>query len=228
MFEMLMAERFSISVEGTFVYCISGKLMFVLWWFDVYCPLVAVPVLVLIFFSPPSLHYLITDILNTFNHFFSLSLHIHLVYCLFYVVSTDLLGLRGPAWCLQPRAATVKSSPCWWRMEQKSMPKMNTALQWATVFFIQLLHLTWYKPHYFPLQALSVAVQQGRQEAVLKLLQLGADKTIKTKTGKCPADLAVIVKNAQVPFSWFCDSFRYGHSALSQKDSFYQPRLFVY
>lgn len=67
-------------------------------------------------------------------------------------------------------------------------------------FFIQLLNLTWYKLHNFPLQALSVAVQQGRQEAVLTLLQLGADKTIKTKTGESPADLAAIVKNAQVPF----------------------------
>lgn len=43
-------------------------------------------------------------------------------------------------------------------------------------------------------------MQHGRQEAVLKLLQLGADKTLKTKTGKCPADLAVISKNTQVQF----------------------------
>lgn len=48
------------------------------------------------------------------------------------------------------------------------------------------------------LQALSIAVQHSRQEAVLKLLQLGADKTLTTKTGKCPADLAVIIKNPQV------------------------------
>lgn len=50
----------------------------------------------------------------------------------------------------------------------------------------------------FPLQALSIAVQHSRQEAVLKLLQLGADKTLTTKTGKCPADLAVIIDNPQV------------------------------
>lgn len=49
-----------------------------------------------------------------------------------------------------------------------------------------------------PLQALSIAVQHGRQEAVLKLLQLGADKTLTTKTGKSPADLAIILKNPQV------------------------------
>lgn len=48
-------------------------------------------------------------------------------------------------------------------------------------------------------QALSVAVQSGRMEAVLKLLQLGADKTIRTKTGKSPADLAEIFKHTQVP-----------------------------
>lgn len=48
-------------------------------------------------------------------------------------------------------------------------------------------------------QALSIAVQYGRVEAVLKLLQLGADKTIRTKTGKSPADLAVIFKYPQVP-----------------------------
>lgn len=47
-------------------------------------------------------------------------------------------------------------------------------------------------------QALSIAVQYGRQEAVLKLLQLGADKTIRTNVGKSPADLAVIFKRTQV------------------------------
>lgn len=46
-------------------------------------------------------------------------------------------------------------------------------------------------------QALSAAVQFGRQKAVLKLLQLGADKTIKTNAGKSPADLAVILKKTQ-------------------------------
>lgn len=48
-------------------------------------------------------------------------------------------------------------------------------------------------------QALSIAVQYGREDAVLKLLQLGADKTIRTKTGKSPADLAVTFKHTQVP-----------------------------
>lgn len=47
-------------------------------------------------------------------------------------------------------------------------------------------------------QALSVAVQYGKEEAVLKLLQLGADKTLKNKVGKTPADLAVIFKHPQV------------------------------
>lgn len=47
-------------------------------------------------------------------------------------------------------------------------------------------------------QALAVAVQYGREEAVLKLLQLGADKTVRTKTGKSPADLAEISKHRQV------------------------------
>ena len=44
-----------------------------------------------------------------------------------------------------------------------------------------------------------VAVQYGREEAVLKLLQLGADKTIRTEAGKNPADLAMILKHPQVP-----------------------------
>ncbi len=48
-------------------------------------------------------------------------------------------------------------------------------------------------------QALAIAAQYGREEAVLKLLQLGADKTIRTKAGKNPADLAVIFKHPQVP-----------------------------
>lgn len=47
-------------------------------------------------------------------------------------------------------------------------------------------------------QALSVAVQYGREEAVLKLLQLGADKTIRTNAGKSPTDLATVFKHIQV------------------------------
>lgn len=47
-------------------------------------------------------------------------------------------------------------------------------------------------------QALTMAVQYGREEAVLKLLQLGADKTIKTKAGKSAAELASIYKWPQV------------------------------
>lgn len=49
-------------------------------------------------------------------------------------------------------------------------------------------------------------MQHGRQEAVLKLLQLGADKTLKTKTGKSPADLAAIFKKTEVEF--FYDTFK--------------------
>ncbi|XP_068572811.1 ankyrin repeat, SAM and basic leucine zipper domain-containing protein 1-like, partial [Cebidichthys violaceus] len=46
--------------------------------------------------------------------------------------------------------------------------------------------------------ALSVAVQYGREEAVLKLLQLGANKTLRTTAGKSPADLAVTFKHTQI------------------------------
>ncbi|XP_059420447.1 LOW QUALITY PROTEIN: ankyrin repeat, SAM and basic leucine zipper domain-containing protein 1-like [Carassius carassius] len=42
------------------------------------------------------------------------------------------------------------------------------------------------------LTALIIAVQYGRKAAMLKLLQLGADKFIKTKTGKTAADIAKI------------------------------------
>lgn len=57
-------------------------------------------------------------------------------------------------------------------------------------------------------QALCIAVQYGREEAVLKLLHLGADKTIRTKAGKNPADLAVMFKHPQVP------EFRYHVSVI--------------
>ncbi|XP_029909779.1 ankyrin repeat, SAM and basic leucine zipper domain-containing protein 1 isoform X2 [Myripristis murdjan] len=46
--------------------------------------------------------------------------------------------------------------------------------------------------------ALAIAVQYGREEAVLKLLQLGADKTIKTNDGKSPANLANLFKHHQI------------------------------
>ncbi|KAK6317907.1 hypothetical protein J4Q44_G00111980 [Coregonus suidteri] len=46
--------------------------------------------------------------------------------------------------------------------------------------------------------ALTVAVQYGREEAVLKLLQLGADKTLKNKAGKSAADLAKVFKRPQI------------------------------
>ena len=49
------------------------------------------------------------------------------------------------------------------------------------------------------LQALSLAVQYGREEAVLKLLQLGANKTLRTRDGKSPADLAALFKYPEVP-----------------------------
>jgi len=44
-----------------------------------------------------------------------------------------------------------------------------------------------------------MAAQYGREQAVLKLLQLGADKTLRLKTGESPADLAVSFKHTQVP-----------------------------
>uniref|UniRef100_A0A4W4HAT6 Ankyrin repeat, SAM and basic leucine zipper domain-containing protein 1 n=1 Tax=Electrophorus electricus TaxID=8005 RepID=A0A4W4HAT6_ELEEL len=46
--------------------------------------------------------------------------------------------------------------------------------------------------------ALMVAVQYGQERAVLKLLQLGADRSIKTKAGKTAADLAKELKQPQV------------------------------
>ncbi|XP_019750271.1 ankyrin repeat, SAM and basic leucine zipper domain-containing protein 1 isoform X2 [Hippocampus comes] len=46
--------------------------------------------------------------------------------------------------------------------------------------------------------ALSVAVHHGREKAVLKLLQLGADSSIATKAGKSPAQLALLLKHAQI------------------------------
>ncbi|XP_076027494.1 ankyrin repeat, SAM and basic leucine zipper domain-containing protein 1 [Genypterus blacodes] len=46
--------------------------------------------------------------------------------------------------------------------------------------------------------ALSMAAQSGKVEAVLELLELGADKTIPTKAGKSPADLAFTFRHAQV------------------------------
>lgn len=48
------------------------------------------------------------------------------------------------------------------------------------------------------LQALSVAVVHGRVEVVMKLLQLGADKTIRSKSDKSPFDQAVFFKHRQV------------------------------
>lgn len=46
--------------------------------------------------------------------------------------------------------------------------------------------------------ALCYAVQYGREESVLKLLQLGADKTIKTKTGRSPLELALAFRHTQI------------------------------
>lgn len=43
-----------------------------------------------------------------------------------------------------------------------------------------------------------LAVQYGHEAAVLKLLQLGADKSIKSKTGNTAADLAKSFKHLQV------------------------------
>lgn len=43
-----------------------------------------------------------------------------------------------------------------------------------------------------------LAVQHGHETAVLKLLQLGADKSIKSKAGNTAADLAKSFKHLQV------------------------------
>ncbi|KAI2653555.1 Ankyrin repeat, SAM and basic leucine zipper domain-containing protein 1 [Labeo rohita] len=48
------------------------------------------------------------------------------------------------------------------------------------------------------LTALTIAVQYGREAAVLKLLQLGADKYIKTKTGKTAADMAKVFNYPEI------------------------------
>lgn len=47
-------------------------------------------------------------------------------------------------------------------------------------------------------QALIIAVQYGHQGVVLKLLQLGADKSIKTKSGKTAADMAQVFNYPEV------------------------------
>lgn len=62
-------------------------------------------------------------------------------------------------------------------------------------------------------QALYMAVQCGRQEAVLKLLQLGADKSIKSNLGKSPVDLAASLKSAQVTQSSSVFSWKRHHAA---------------
>lgn len=43
-----------------------------------------------------------------------------------------------------------------------------------------------------------MAVQYGKEQAVLKLLQLGADRSIKNHTDKTAADLATVFKQSQV------------------------------
>lgn len=48
------------------------------------------------------------------------------------------------------------------------------------------------------IQALMLAVQYGHEDAVLKLLLLGADKSIKSKAGNTAADLARTFKHPQV------------------------------
>lgn len=47
-------------------------------------------------------------------------------------------------------------------------------------------------------QALIIAVQYGHQGVVLKLLQLGADKSIKTKTGKTASEMAKVFNYPEV------------------------------
>ncbi|XP_077567407.1 ankyrin repeat, SAM and basic leucine zipper domain-containing protein 1 [Stigmatopora nigra] len=46
--------------------------------------------------------------------------------------------------------------------------------------------------------ALSMAVHHGRKEATLELLLLGADRTIGTKEGKSPAQLALLLKRTEI------------------------------
>lgn len=72
---------------------------------------------------------------------------------------------------------------------------------------ISLVYCIWPGLNYISfLQALALAVQHGTPEAVIKLLQLGADKTLKANTGKCPADLAAILEKKEVQF--FADAFK--------------------
>lgn len=49
-------------------------------------------------------------------------------------------------------------------------------------------------------------MQYGHKEAVLKLLQLGADRSIKTKTGKTAADMAKIFKETEVIYTHICST----------------------
>ncbi|KAK0146199.1 Ankyrin repeat, SAM and basic leucine zipper domain-containing protein 1 [Merluccius polli] len=46
--------------------------------------------------------------------------------------------------------------------------------------------------------ALAFAAQYGRVEAALKLLQVGADKTIRTKDGESPADISLAYKHTRL------------------------------
>lgn len=85
---------------------------------------------------------------------------------------------------------------------------------------ISLVYCVWPNLNYtFLLQALALAVQHGTQEAVIKLLLFGADKTLKTNTGKCPADLAAIFEKTEVQF--FDDTFK-KFRVYSENSTFFQ------
>lgn len=128
--------------------------------------------------------------------------------------------------------ATLKSSSYWSPTGQKLMSRIGTDIRWASLlslcyfsFFCAEATVAWKTDISFNCssfdnadifcKALSLAVENGRQEAVLKLLQLGADQTLRTKAGKSPADLAVIFKHSQVPGDLLWCVFSYvNHSQL--------------
>lgn len=59
-----------------------------------------------------------------------------------------------------------------------------------------------FKQSSFPplLQALTWAARQGRKNVVLKLLELGANKTLRTKDGMTPSEVAKRNKHLEVSF----------------------------
>lgn len=176
---------------------IEGIWKQIFWWFDVCCPLVVVPVILLsIFFSHLAV-YLITDIIHSSYHF-SLSVY---VFPLFFI-----WPFRSQTTCLMLAAkkgySKVINLLMSYGAEINGQDEHGYTVSHSFVFgfFYRFTLFDLILTTFFILQALCLAVQQGRQEAVLKLLELGADQTLRTKTGKCPADLAMIFKNPQVEF----------------------------